>query len=111
MFCNRHFGSRGGFLDAMGRLLQGHLQWFVPCTLAALQCRTVCVTHHRFSERPAYGHLLRRLPSSIVAVSSSKVVSFSKNSTTSRRIFRRGTKLNPILQFKGKPRSKDVEVS
>ena len=44
-----------------GLLLQGHLQWAVPCTVAALHCRSVCVIHHRPSERPAHGHLLRGL--------------------------------------------------
>ena len=40
-----------------------------------------------------------------------KIVSFSQNPTTSRTIIRRGTNSKPIPQSKGKPCSKDIEVS
>ena len=46
-----------------------------------------------------------------IVVSLLKIVSFSQNSTTSRRIFRWGTNSKPIPQSKDKPCSKDIEVS
>ena len=46
-----------------------------------------------------------------IVVSLLKIVSFFRNSTTSRKIFRRGTNSKPILRSRDKPCSKEIEVS
>ena len=52
-----------------------------------------------------------QLSSGSIAVSLLKIVSFSQNSTTFRRILRRGTNSKPIPRSKDKPCSKDIAVS